>query len=126
MFPKPLRGTALLERRTRRRATVQAEEKIMREARRRDRGMCRVPTCGFKHLPTDVCHKHHRGAGGNASVSRTTKDTLIVLCRIHHGLFDAGDLAITPLTDADFSGPVVFAQRHRETGQWINLTEAKR
>jgi hypothetical protein len=110
---KPLRGTALLERRARTKTTKAHERTVMAEARRRDHGRCRVPGCRYRlqAIPVDVCHRQHRGMGGNATGDRTTRPTLISLCRIHHGLWDRAELRIDALTKQEFDGPVAVYAR---------------
>lgn len=93
---KPLKGEKLLAQRAQAQLRINAERKIMRECVRLDERRCRVPRCqhaGLK-LPIDPCHKIHRGMGGNRKLDRTTLETLIALCRIHHGLYDTGRLDI--------------------------------
>jgi hypothetical protein len=122
MLAKPLRGTALLERRARRRETVAHEQREMKAAKRRDGGACRAPRCGHRDLPVDACHvRQHRGMGGNPSGSRTSRRWLVSLCRIHHGLYDAGELQIDPLTVDDMDGPCRWTLRHRDTGVFLHL-----
>lgn len=118
-FPKPIRGQALLARRETRAQRVAAEQKAMRAALVRDRMQCRWPKCEFKKrdLPIDPCHQTHRGAGGNPDGSRTTRKTVIALCRIHHGRWDAGEIDVQPLTDQGFDGPVTFYAKHADTGR---------
>jgi hypothetical protein len=115
-FPKPKRGMALLARRQKTAERVKAEQKAMREAKQRDSQTCRRPRCQHKKLPVDACHMRHRGMGGNPKGDRTTRATVISLCRIDHGLYDAGDLWIEPLTAQDFDGPCEFYEKHQETG----------
>lgn len=120
-FPKPVRGSALLERRGRRADRKAAEDKAMRAALVRDRMRCRWPGCSGKHrgltLPVDPCHLTHRGMGGDGSGDRTRRDLVVALCRRHHGLLDAGELDIQPLTETGTDGVLAFLERHQETGQ---------
>jgi len=101
-FPKPRRGDALLERRTKRATTVKAEQAEMQAALKRDGRKCRVPACQYmaQNLPIDACHLRHRGMGGNPARDRTTRQQIISLCRIHHGQMDAGELVVYPMTEA--------------------------
>lgn len=112
-IPKPFRGVALLERRERRRDLVRHEQREMAAAKRRDHGKCRWPRCEYakRHLPIDPCHLMHRGMGGDPKGTRTTRDQVISMCRIHHGLLDRGDLDIQPMTSAGTDGPVAFYRR---------------
>ena len=108
-----------MERKSKRQAQKAAELRIMREAKRRDGGKCRVPGCR-RDLPIDACHLHHRGLGGNPSLSRTTRQTVIALCRWHHGLYDTCRLRIEPLTAQDFDGKCEFWQQD-DDGKWRPL-----
>lgn len=108
---KPAKGTALLQARERRASRVAAEQKVMQAALRRDEHKCRVPRCEYasKKLPIDPAHKVHRGIGGDPRGTRTTLDTIIGLCRIHHGQYDQGVLVIEPLQEAlGFNGPCAY------------------
>lgn len=118
-FPKPLRGTALLERRERRAKATAHEKAVMHQARVRDGFGCRVPRCEFKaqKLPLDVAHRVHRGMGGDPTGTRTTLDGLIALCRVHHAMYDAAQINIDPLSPEGFSGPCEFS-RLTESGRW--------
>jgi len=109
-FPKPRRGDALLERRTKRAATVKAEQAEMQAALKRDGRKCRWPGCIYaaKKLPIDACHLTHRGMGGNPSRSRTTRQQIVALCRIHHGQLDAGEIEIVPLTRTGADGRCIY------------------
>jgi hypothetical protein len=107
---KPARGSALLARRERRAARVQSEQRAMRAAKTRDKHRCRVPRCEFarKDMPIDACHLTHRGMGGNPSGDRTTRDQVVSLCRIHHGLLDRGVMGIHAETSLLADGALSF------------------
>lgn len=130
-FPKPARGTAYLEGRTRRAARRNAEQSVMRAAKKRDGGKCRRPGCkgtfeGLR-LPIDACHGVHRGAGGNPDGSRTAETRQIIsLCRWHHSRWDAHLMRIDPLTDAGFDGPCAFYDRDEETGEFKHAASESR
>ena len=126
-FPKPRRGSALLAARTRRANRVAAEQKIMRQARRRDHGECRWPRCAYKSksLPIDVCHDRHRGMGGNPSGGRTRLNELISLCRVHHGQLDAHEIGIETQGNQMFSGPCDFYQRTESGRMELVWSETK-
>ncbi len=117
-FPKPAKGTALLERRQRRADLVAHEQREMQAALQRDGRKCRVPRCEYapRKLPIDPCHLKHRGMGGDPSGERTERKTVISLCRVHHGQYDNGGLAIEPLTADVFDGPAAF-YRENESGR---------
>jgi hypothetical protein len=115
---KEPRGTALLASRQRRADRVAAEQKEMQAALIRDGRVCRWHACEFKgrKLPIDPCHQNHRGSGGNPDGTRTTRATVISLCRAHHGLWDATEIDILPQTPDGFDGPVDFLVKNGETG----------
>lgn len=121
-FPKPVRGTALIERRQRRLDRVAAEQKVMQAALKRDGQKCRNPLCGFKkslELPIDACHAFkHRGLGGDPSGERTADTKLIIaFCRGCHGLFDAGEFDIEPLTLDWCDDVCAFFYKNPESGR---------
>lgn len=104
---KPLRGEFLAERRQRSKDKSAAEQKIMRQAKRRDGG-CRYPHCDCHKLkmPIAACHETHRGMGGNPKLDRTTVEQLISLCGRRHDEWDRGLIAIVPQDRAiGFNGP---------------------
>jgi hypothetical protein len=120
MIPKPLKGTALKAKRERRAALVKHEQTEMRAALVRDGMRCRNPRCGHRKdkYPIDPAHViRHRGIGGDPSGTRTARNLIAALCRICHGQFDGGLLAIEPL-DADrlTDGPLAWYRKHLETG----------
>lgn len=121
MFPKPAKGSALLERKERQRAHKAREQAVMQEAKHRDGGKCRVPRCRYQRMDIacDPCHRTHRGMGGNPKEDRTTRDQMITLCRIHHANWDTnGTLEIEPLdAGKGFDGPAAFYEQHGETGR---------
>lgn len=111
--PKPAKGSYLTEARMRRAKRVAAEQREMRQAKRRDGDKCRVPRCAYRSLklPIDPCHFIHRGMGGNPKGDRTTRETVISLCRMHHGAYDRGDLEIEPLTSDGADKACAFYHR---------------
>jgi hypothetical protein len=135
MFLKPVRGTFLLERRAKRRSRVTAEQREMQAAKVRDGGKCRWPRCDYagQKLPIDPCHFVHRSMGGNPKGDRTTRQTVISLCRVHHGLFDRGDVDIVPMRPVEMAdGPCVFFVRsesgrmdHVATERVIGVSETR-
>lgn len=109
---KPLRGEYDLARKARRQDVVSHERKEMQAALDRDGRKCRWPRCPFRNkLKADPAHLQHRGMGGNPRKDRTTRDSVIALCRRHHDLFDRGELEIEPLTAKGTDGPCEFAAR---------------
>ncbi len=111
--PKPITGEYVLQRRAAQQQHKSREAKTMRDVRRRDGDKCRVPQCEYakRNLPIDVCHTRHRGMGGNPKEDRTVPELLFCACRIHHGLYDRGELDVEPLTTSGMDGPVAFSRR---------------
>lgn len=112
--PKPERIMDRVRRHMKRQETKAAEERVMRQVRREDR-YCRFPLCGCGKLklPLDVAHagdEGHRGMGGNPSLSATTPENLITLCRPRHRAhkfaIDKKTLRVEPLTERGLRGPV--------------------
>lgn len=90
--PKPLTGEKLLEHKGKSKSRAAAEQKIMREAVRLDGRKCRIPKCDYRDMPIDPCHVIHRGMGGNPKLDRTTLESVFAGCRIHHGMYDRGEI----------------------------------
>lgn len=111
--PKPMKGAALLASRERRAVHVRDEQREMQAAKRRDGHKCRWPSCAYakRDLPIDACHLVHRGMGGDPKRTRTTRDQIWAACRIHHGLYDRGEIDVQPLTSAGTDGPLAFYRR---------------
>jgi hypothetical protein len=63
-------------------------EHIRRKIYHRDRGRCRVPTCGARGF----LHNHHQG--GWRQVGHDP-ELLMLLCAVHHGLHHKGRVLIT-------------------------------
>ena len=126
-FPKDPKGTFLLERKTKRHSRVVEEQKIMREAKKRDGNICRFPMCRHKSLPVDPCHiGGHRGIGGDPSGARTQQHLILSMCRIHHGQFDACLIDVQPQDSAlGANGPMDFFVR-TESGRFELFASEKR
>ena len=121
---KPIKGAYLLERRLARADRKAAEDKIMRSVKALDSQQCRNPRCVHRSrkLPIDVCHQQHRGMGGNPSLDRTRPETLISLCRVCHGLYDAAQLEIEPLDGVrGLRGPCAWHLMNHETGTFEHI-----
>lgn len=126
---KPPKDAFLKEKRLRSRARVAAEQKVMRDAKRRDHHNCRYPGCDCAKLdlPIHACHETHRGMGGNPKLDRTTRDQLISLCGERHREWDTGIIAIVPQDRAiGFDGPADFYRKHPETGRLEMVASEKR
>ena len=123
---KPTPGEYRRERHDRRTAVKAHEREEMRAAKSRDHGKCRWPGCDahIAKLRIDACHERatHRGMGGNPDGLRTHRDKVITLCQFHHRQYDGFLIAITPLTDAGFSGPVAF---YRTEGATVHVASEK-
>lgn len=121
---KPAKGTATKARRKRSRRRQTSEATIMAAAKVRDGLRCRVPGLtfidGHDRGPLHACHQHHRGAGGNPDLSRTTLQGLITLCPAHHRAYDSGRLKIEPLSPDGMSGPCLFSIRNGHD-QWLEV-----
>ena len=107
---KPVKGSKQLAHREKTATEKAHEQREMQAALKRDERKCRVPRCehASRKLTIDPAHQRHRGMGGNAKGDRTTRATVISLCRIHHGDYDRGDLNIEPLTPAVFDSVCAF------------------
>jgi hypothetical protein len=108
---KDFKGQKLVEHRAKTAAEKAHEQREMQAALKRDERKCRVPRCEYtpRKLPIDPCHLQHRGMGGDPSGERTTRATVISLCRVHHGLYDKGiEFDIKPHTAQQFDGPCDF------------------
>lgn len=98
-FWKPAKGSGWLASKERSAERKAAERKVMDEAVRLDEHRCRVPRCPFmsRKPKIDPCHVQHRGMGGDPTGERTTVDSIIALCRPHHGQYDTGLLDFQPV-----------------------------
>lgn len=119
---KPERVIDKVRRHIQRRDTKAAEDRVMRQVRAEDR-YCRFPLCGCGRmkLALDVAHAGeagHRGMGGNRSLSKTTPENLMLLCRPRHKAHqfsvDKKTLRVEALTDAGLRGPVRWLVRASE------------
>lgn len=126
---KPLKGTALLESRQRSADRRAAEQKAMQAALKRDERKCRWPRCEYaaKKLPIDAAHVFvHRGMGGDKSGTRTSRELIAALCRVHHSLLDLGDLRIDALDpNVGTDGLLAFYKRS-ESGRWEHVATEQR
>lgn len=128
---KPAKGEAALASKARTAERKLAERKVMDEARRRDqqfRGGCAWPCCEYrpKKLRIDVAHERHRGMGGNPDGDRTTRQTLLSYCVIHHKLYDLHQIDHQPMTDQGTDGELAYYRRDKETGRMVCVAVEKR
>lgn len=129
VFLKDAQGTVWLEGRKRRAERKAAEDKAMREAKKRDGNTCRVPGC--EHMPKkpriECAHLEHRGMGGNPSGDRTQIEKLIALCFIHHAEFDKQMTLdfhpVDPLKGTN--GPCAWFRADKETGEMVHFATEK-
>jgi hypothetical protein len=123
---KPLKGDSRNARHETKLERKGRERKAMDEARRRDRG-CRWPGCDChaKKRPVHVCHRVHRGQGGNPAGDRTRPEILISLCDRRHRMWDLGLIDVTPQDEAvGFNGAADFSVRN-EAGQFDVVASEK-
>ena len=115
---KPMKGEALLDSRQRRADRVAQEQREMQAALHRDQRRCRFQPCVYepKKLPIDPCHQQHRGMGGDPSGERTTRESIVSLCRVHHGMYDRGEIDVQPRTDRGFDDVCDLYQVNPITG----------
>lgn len=118
---KPAKGSALIERREKRKQIDAAEEAEKHKVRIRDRMTCRWPACDYcrryKNLTLHVAHLKGKGMGGAAS--RNVASNMILLCSLRHEgpiSLHSGDCRITPLTSRGTDGPVMFEMQNEQKG----------
>lgn len=121
--PKPHKGTALIERREKRKQLDAAEEAAKHQVRIRDRMSCRWPACEYcrryKNLTLHVAHVNGKKMGGDHGL-RSTANQMILLCSLRHEgpiSLHSGDCRISPLTSRGTDGPCCF-EMQSEAG-WI-------
>lgn len=110
--PKPAKGSAREERRQKREAVEDYEDREKTKARKRDGYRCRWPgcDCAERHERIEVAHIHDKGIGGDHGL-RSSVDQLICLCVARHQgrpSLHSGDLKIEPLTAEGTNGPCNF------------------
>lgn len=119
-FPKPARGTALLERKARRAQLTYAEDEQKGLCRKRDK-RCRYPFCPYcrkyKDLIPQAAHVlQAKGMSGDRTGERSTADKLMLFCPPIHGLQEKHDVQVYPLTEQGTDGACEFWRRG-ENGQ---------
>lgn len=119
---KPPKGSALMERRERRKAVDAFEDAEKHKVRIRDRMQCRWPSCEYcrryKNLTLHVAHLHDKGIGGDHGL-RSSADQMILLCSLRHEgpiSLHSGDCRITPITDRGTDGPCQFEINDEQRG----------
>jgi hypothetical protein len=127
MFPKPARGTALLEKRDRRNEIRQHEKDEKAKVVRRDGSkVCRlVPHCPEREK-FETAHLDDKGMGGDHG-NRTSADTMIRSCFFHHqGIWSlhSHDLRVEYLTPEKANGPVEVWGRTEADGWYLVKRES--
>ena len=110
--PKPQKGSALRERKERRKEIVAAEDANKAEVRRRD-GRCRWPFCAYcrryKDLALQVAHVvEAKGIGGDPMLVRSKVEDMMLLDPLTHAEQERHERDVVPLTDRGTSGPCEF------------------
>lgn len=111
---KPKKGTALIERKERRRDRRASEEANKAEARKRD-GKCRLPHCPYcKEFGKTLGAPHvahvikAKGIGGDPECERSTPGMLMLLDPLAHAAQEEHDWIVEPLTEHGTRGPCEF------------------
>lgn len=128
LFPKPEKGSSLMERRERRRAIVASEEAEKATVRARDR-RCRWPQCEQcrKWQPRlEVAHLDAKGMGGDHGTV-STADAMILLDWLTHqsgpSSLEQHGRKIVPLTDQGTNGPCEFWMHDPKDGWYLVARE---
>ena len=116
LLPKPARGTALLERKEKRKGRTSEEDAEKKKCRIADKRRCRYPFCPYcakyKDLIPQAAHVFQaKGMSGDRTGERSTADKLMLLCPPIHGLQETHDIQIYPLTDEGTRGACEFWRR---------------
>lgn len=114
-YPKPAKGTALIERRQRRKEIRAFEDSEKDKVRRRDR-ICRWPFCAnckaFKPR-LEVAHLRAKGFGGDHSTRSAAHQMILLDYLTHQGgtsSLEQHGRRIEPLTPLGTDGPCEFWQ----------------
>jgi hypothetical protein len=120
--PKPVKGSALIARREKRKAIEAHEEAEKHKVRIRDRMQCRWPGCEYcrryKNLTLHVAHLKSKGRGGDHG-RRSTANQMILICSMRHEgpiSVHSGDCRISPLTSRGTDGPCIFEMQDEQKG----------
>lgn len=117
---KPSKGSALIERREKRKAIVAFENTEKAKVRIRDK-QCRWPDCDYcrKYKPSlEVAHLHDKGIGGDHG-NRSTADQMVLLCALRHQgpvSLHSGMARIEPVTARGANGPLKFLVQDEQRG----------
>lgn len=128
MFPKPSKGSYLIERKERRKS-VEAHEDAEKDAVRAADGYCRWPHCEHcrRYKPRlEVAHLDAKGFGGDHG-TRSDRTQMILLDYLTHqgsdGLEQHGR-RIVPLTDRGTRGPCEFWRKDPSAGWYLVARES--
>ena len=123
LFPKPKKGTALLERETRKAERKAAEDEAILAAKQRDGFKCRWPEKHKCRGELEGAHVfQHRGMGGNPEGDRTAPHLILSVCAWIHRRgpvsIDGKQLKVEAETDRGTDGPCSFWKQD-EAGEWF-------
>ena len=126
-FPKPAKGTALIESRERRKFIVDAEDTAKDDVRFRDK-RCRWPFCENcrKYKPRlEVAHIRAKGMGGDHGARSDASQMILLDFLTHQGAdgLEQHGRRIEPLTDRGTWGPCEFWATDAEGGWYLVATE---
>lgn len=127
---KPVRGTLRIKQKTARKTLVSDEDKIKREAKRRDFHRCRWPHQTLEEaarcvmLRVESAHLTHKGMGGDKQLIRTKRELLITQGVQCHDLLDGRVIGGIPrrirfLTDKQADGPCAFDVKRGK--KWVEV-----
>ena len=123
MFPKPAKGTALLERRDKKAAIKTHEQTEKAKVVKRDGAkVCRLmPNCSEREK-FETAHLDNKGMGGDHG-NRTSADTMIRACFFHHQgwwSLHTNDIRVEYLTPEKANGPIEVWGRG-VGGEWFQV-----
>jgi hypothetical protein len=114
---KPAKGTALMQRRERRKDVDAFEDAEKHKVRIRDM-YCRWPACEYcrryKNLTLHVAHLKGKGRGGDSRAQN-----MMLLCSLRHEgpiSLHSGDCRISPLSSRGTDGPCIFEIQDEQKG----------
>lgn len=129
---KPAKGTALIERRERRKEVEAFEDAEKRKVRLREGGVCRWARATgdcyclrYKNITLHVAHLNDKGMGGDHGL-RSTADQMALICSLRHEgerSLHSGDCRIVPLTDRGTNGPCKFEEQDEQRGWTVRACE---
>lgn len=125
LFPKPAKGTALIERKQRRKAIEAHEDAEKAKVRKRDK-VCRWPHCANCKAFSprlEVAHLTAKGMGGDHGTVTSADRMVLVDYLTHQGAdgLERHERRIEPLTADGTNGPCSFWLR--VDGVWTLVAE---